>query len=41
MKAYSVFLKIFTALLVFVAGTGFTPNSAYHYEPDVPRALRR
>lgn len=40
-KAYSIFLKIFTTLLIFIAGTGININSAYHYEPDVPKALRQ
>ncbi len=41
MKAYSLFLKAFTSLLIFVAGTGIYPNSWFRYEPDVPKALRK
>jgi len=42
MKLYGVFLKVFTALLVFVAGTGISPFSWMgQYEPDVPKGLRK
>ncbi|MEN6348834.1 MAG: cyclic lactone autoinducer peptide [Syntrophomonas sp.] len=42
MKFYSIFLKVFTALLVFVASTGISPFSwGGQYEPEVPKALRK
>jgi len=42
MKFYSIALKVFAALLVFIAGTGISPFSwAAQYEPDVPKALKK
>lgn len=41
MKYYSMALKVFSALLVFIAGTGISPFSWFgQYEPDVPKALK-
>lgn len=42
MKFYSIFLRVFTAILVFVASTGISPFCwGSQYEPDVPKALRK
>ncbi|MEN6389802.1 MAG: cyclic lactone autoinducer peptide [Syntrophomonas sp.] len=41
MKYYSIFLKVFTAVLVFVASTGISSFCwVGQYEPDVPKALK-
>lgn len=42
MKLYSIFLKVFSAVLVFVASTGISPFSwGGQYEPEVPKALKK